>query len=394
MSERIVTLPAQADALAFARHARKLGAQRLEVRDDLSPDADLTALARVLPLLLSHRGGHGFPNAPADRDLSLGFGTNAFIVSWHSDEPLSPDAAEARWARAELPSTTKLKHVEPLGEPTSGARLLELQRRLIRRFGAERVTVLATGACALPWRAVLAQNNAFDYLAVDAESASAAGQRLLRDAVRADVRVESTARLAIIGHRIAHARSPLVHPPPFDRWDLPVDAPVRELVDALRPHYRGFAVTSPFKRALGHDGAAVNTLVRRPQGWLAVNTDVEGARAVLAHHRVARFTALGDGGATWALRKAAPGKLDVVVTAKQAEGQKLSGDLIWTWPENLDTPRGLRLDGARVLVIAYGAPARRLNQRIRGLGAEPVRAGVKWFIAQARAQRRLWAEAS
>jgi hypothetical protein len=386
--KRVITLPAGVigeGAVAFTSRARRLGAELLEVRDDLTDSARLDVDRLGLPLLLAHRAGRGFTPA-AERAAALVDAPHGPLVSWHAPAPLTPAETEAHWAS--VPATMQVKHVEPLGD--DGARLLETQRRLAARF--RHVTVLATGACALPWRAALAKHNALDYLAVDNASASAVGQRLLRDAVRADG--HEGPRLALIGHRIEHARSPLAHPQPFDRWDLPPDAPVGALADAMRTHYRGFAVTAPFKQVLAaHVGAkhrAINTLVRRPDGWGGFNTDVEGARAVLERHGFERFTILGDGGAAWALRAAGTG---VPLKARDA-GIHIGGDVVWTWPEHVATPSGLRLDGARVLVITYGAAARRLSQRITALGGQPLRCGARWFAAQARAQRRLWQEAS
>jgi hypothetical protein len=379
---RVVTLPPDGDALAFALRARRSGADLLEVRDDLR-DEPLDALAKEMPLLLAHRGGRGFKTAAQWVDAPLGSGLDATIWSHHAEQTLTPEAAEALWAK--VPAGVHIKHVEP-----AGPHLLETQRRLIARHG-RRVTVLGVGPLALPWRAVLAEHNALDYLALENATAAAAGQRLLRDAVRGG----TGARLALIGHRIEHARSPWAHPPPFDRWDLPPDAPVGALVDALKPHYRGFAVTAPFKQALAaHVGAkqrAINTLVRRPDGWLGANTDVDGARAVLERHGVTAFTLLGDGGAAWALRAAAK-TLPTVV--KWAAARHVRGDSVWTWPAQLDAPEGLKLDGARVLIIAYGAGGHRIAEHVRRLGGTPVRAGARWFAAQARAQRRLWMEAS
>jgi shikimate 5-dehydrogenase len=390
--KRVVTLPADAEANAFAERAKRSGADLLELRDDLTPGADVAALAARLPVLLALRGGPGFP--PAARKLAVVDGPDGALVSWHAPQPLTPDAAEREWAQRPVPTGALVKHVEPIGEVHDASRLFETQRRLIARFGADRVTVLATGACALPFRAVLAQHNALDFCALDGASASAPGQRLLRDAVRADA--ASGPRFALIGHRIEKARSPWAHPPPFDRWDLPPGAPVRALIDALAPHYRGFAITSPFKRAFGPD--AINTLARHGSGWRSTNTDIDGARVVLAHHGVRQFTVLGNGGAAWAMRAASlcaeALHSPTVVTAHEAAGQRLRGDVVWTWPEHLPTPRGLSLSGARVLVITYGATAQRLARRIRALGGEPILTGARWFAAQARAQRRFWQEAS
>ena len=73
-----------------------------------------------------------------------------------------PRRPVALWG--EVPAGVLIKHVEPLGELGDAGRLLETQARLIARFGATRVTVLATGVLALPFRAVLARRNALDLL--------------------------------------------------------------------------------------------------------------------------------------------------------------------------------------------------------------------------------------
>ena len=123
---------------------------------------------------------------------------------------------------------------------------------------------------------------------------AAPGQRLLADATR-EARYPHPVplpegegmlgRLGILGTSIVHSRSPRIHRQPFDRIDIPEDAPVESLVDALLPHYRGFAVTSPFKiRLARHTGSpldAINTLVRRRDRWESFNTDTDGARTVL-----------------------------------------------------------------------------------------------------------------
>ncbi|MBI5494707.1 MAG: shikimate dehydrogenase [Deltaproteobacteria bacterium] len=398
----VVTLPAGIagrDARAFAARARALGADLLELRDDLVDPAALdgNVLASELPLLLAARGGLGFPASwpAALRDHPLGGHAGASVVSLHSAAPLAPDQALATWNAAALGPEVLIKHVEPLGDdPTTWMRLLTTQQRLRGRFG-DRVTVLATGAWALPFRALLAAHNALEFVAVAAETASAAGQRLLEDAARSGH--SDAPRRALIGSHIAHARSPRVHEQPFDRWDVPQDAPVGALIDAVRAHYVGFAVTAPFKRVLAaHVGSslpAVNTLVRSATGWDAFNTDVDGARAALDRARMTELTVLGDGGAAAPLRLGARGAVRVL-RAADAGGRHVGGDVAWTWPAHVEPPAGLSLAGARVLVIAYGPPARVVASRIRALGGEPVLAGATWFVAQARVQRELWRRAT
>jgi hypothetical protein len=415
----IVTLPPSLrgfDALAFAREAKRRGADLLEVRTDLhgAPDLDAAALADVLPLVASRRG----PAIPAawaaaarfvDLDLADVPGPRSVaaprsgqfrvLASHHAPAPLDPHAAERFWEAAHAPEGAWVKHVEPLGRPSEAARLLETQDRLARRFGAQRVTVLAMGPLALPFRAILSAHNALEYVAASPAWAAAPGQRLLDDARRGHRAAAPFPRLGILGARIARSWSPRIHRQPFDRIDLPEEAPLLELLEALHAHYRGFAVTSPFKhvaaRATQSDLDAVNTLVREPSGWRSANTDIDGAIAALEELAAPRVTVLGGGGASVALELAAD-RLGVPLELhRAADGPRiLSGACVWTWPPHVAPPEGLGFDGARVAVIAYGRAGAAVAREIRTRGGSPLALGPRWFVAQARAQRRLWEEAS
>jgi hypothetical protein len=419
-ARRVVTLPPSLqgpEALRFAADARSRGADVLEVRTDLHPAraVDAAALAGHLELLVSERGA---PLPPAwvaaarwvDRDVvhagELAAPAGKLLASHHAEQPLSSDEALRLW-EVKLPDAALVKHVEPLGE-VSRARvsaLLETQARLGARFGAERVTVLAMGAVALPVRAVLARRNVLDYVAVGGDWKAAPGQRLLADAFR-EARTphpvplpEGEGRLGILGTSIAHSRSPRIHRQPFDRIDLPEDAPVEALVDALLPHYRGFAVTSPFKLRLArHTGSAldaINTLVRRRDRWESFNTDTAGARTVLERLGAREAFVLGDGGASAAIRAvAADVGCQLRFLRRAGISEPLTGCGIWTWPDRITPPDALRFEGARVAVIAYGAPARRIAAEITRRGGTPVLLGASWFIAQARQQRTLWETAT
>lgn len=426
----VVTLPPLldgAEALAFAHRARARGAALLELRTDLHGDLhdgepaagrarlDVESLARALPLLVAERGS-SIPETwkscahLVDVDIVRGDAAAASLASLHADRPLTPAEALARWRAAPLGSGVQVKHVEPLGEPREFPRLLETRALLEERFGRGHVTVLATGSCALPFRALLAEGNALDYVALEARWQAAPGQRLLDDAVRARRQGPgeraTTARLGILGTRIAHSRSPRVHEQPFDRIDLPEDAPLDQILPALLPHYRGFAVTSPFKKAcaaLSHSSLpAVNTLVRTTTGFEGHNTDLAGARAVLDALAARQITVLGDGGATAALRLAAREasvELNVVTSAALAGlggahagplTGPLTGPVVWTWPAHRAPPAALRFEGARVAIIQYGPPALDVEREVVRRGGTPLRLGARWFIAQARAQRELW----
>ncbi|WNG47011.1 shikimate dehydrogenase [Archangium minus] len=422
-ARRVVTLPPTLrgpEALRFATDVRSRGADVLEVRTDLHPAeaVDAAALAGILDLLVSERGT---PLPPAwvaaarwvDRDVvhagALDAPAGKLLASHHAERPLSTEEALRLWDVA-IPAGALVKHVEPVGELSQArvAVLLETQARLRARFGEGRVTLLAMGPVALPIRAVLAQRNVLDYVALGGDWKAAPGQRLLADAVR-EVKYPHpvplpegegvVTRLGILGTSIAHSRSPRIHRQPFDRIDIPEDAPVEALVDALLPHYRGFAVTSPFKiRLARHTGSpldAINTLVRRRDRWESFNTDTEGARTVLERLGARDVFVLGDGGASAAIRSVTPEVGCQLRFLKRAEiSSPLAGCGIWTWPDRITPPDALRFEGARVAVIAYGAPARRIAAEITRRGGSPLMLGAAWFIAQARRQRALWENAS
>lgn len=420
-ARRVVTLPPTVlgeDAVHFARDAQRRGADVLELRTDLhAPDAvSPEALAAALPLLVSERG-KPVPDAWAaaawrvDRDLvdasgqqgSLAAPPGKLLASHHASRPLSTEEALQLWER-DLPADALVKHVEPMTGPAHVRTLLETQRRMMERFGVTRVTVLGMGAVALPARALLARNNVLDYVATGGTWAAAPGQRLLDDVVRelrgADrYTLEPPLRLGILGTSIVHSRSPRIHRQPFDRIDLPEDGPVEALVDALLPHYAGFAVTSPFKLRLAkHTGSpldAINTLVRRGTRWEAFNTDTFGAQKVLERLGARDVFVLGAGGATAALRSVAKDTDCTLRVLRRADIQApLTGAGVWTWPDRVPAPDDLRFDGARVAVIAYGAPGRRIAAEIVRRGGTPILLGAAWFIAQARRQRQLWESAT
>lgn len=395
-ARRVVTLPPGADALSFAVNARKRGADLLEVRTDLtSLELDLDDVP--LPLLIAERG-HRAPDAWRRRAAILD-ADDGSLRSHHASAPMTTSEVVAHWRGT--PAGVQVKHVEPLGALGDAGRLLETQTALREAFG-DRVTVLATGPLALPFRAVLAESNTLDYLAVDGSWSAAPGQRLLDDAVRSSRRARhdgSTQRLGILGAPLGHSRSPRLHAQPFDRIELPSDVDVNAVLDALRPHYRGFAVTNPFKKtaaiASGSGRDAVNTLVREEVGWSSANTDREGAAAMLSvlsqRAQTRLITVLGDGGVTGALRDAAEQLgLTVTVLPRASVHGVVQGAVVWTWPASVEPPQPLRFQRALVAVIAYGAPARTIAARIQQLGGTPVRLGPRWFIAQARRQRALW----
>lgn len=106
-------------------------------------------------------------------------------------------------------------------------------------------------------------------------------------------------------------------------------------------------------------------------------------------------TLLGSGGAAMVLGEAATSMGAELRTLRREEvgHRPVRGTAIWTWPAHLPVPAGLRFEGARVAIIAYGAPARTIAREISGRGGVPLRLGPRWLIAQARRQRELWGTA-
>lgn len=401
----VVTLPPVSrleDAVAWAVRARDAGAEMLELRTDLhSLDGwKPQPLARVMPLLLAERNGvsiqHSWEDAARLVDRPVDSAGRAEIRSHHATAPMEPAAVLALWEAQPLSAETLIKHVEPLGALERAHRIQTTQRLLRERFG-HRVTVLATGRIAVPFRCILSSENALDYLALDSKWHSALGQRFLADKRRsASKKGMSITRLGILGTGIVHSRSPRIHPQPFDRLDLPEETPVAELLDALHAHYRGFAVTSPFKKsaasAIRSPLPAINTLIRTATGWTGANTDGEGALAILPSlPGDGVITVLGHGGATAALELVSPRPLRIL--RRSQIDAPITGQVIWTWPAHVVPPPSLRFTDAQVAVIAYGPPAARIAQQVRALGGEPLMLGPRWFIAQARAQQRLWRDA-
>ncbi len=110
-----------------------------------------------------------------------------------------------------------------------------------------------------------------------------------------------SSRFGVLGSPIGHSLSPNLHRAVIER--LGVDA-VYERFDVteesfpsfLEEHsgWEGFSLTMPLKHtARGYVASectvsslagAINTIVRRPEGWIGFNTDVWGAQQALTHN--------------------------------------------------------------------------------------------------------------
>jgi shikimate dehydrogenase len=140
----------------------------------------------------------------------------------------------------------------------------------------------------------------------------------------------STALYGVLGHPVAHSRSPHMQNAAFahlgiDAAYVALPAPPERLAEAVRgAHALGFSglnVTVPHKEAVAElcasvdavaaEVRAVNTLRRAPSGWEGFNTDAPACLALLEAAGVgagARALLVGAGGAAraaaWALVRA------------------------------------------------------------------------------------------
>jgi shikimate dehydrogenase len=127
-----------------------------------------------------------------------------------------------------------------------------------------------------------------------------------------------THRAAVLGKPIAHSLSPVIHNAGYaasglDSWTYTAiecaEDELAGLLETLGPEWAGVSLTMPLKEA-GLEAAtqaseaatavgAANTLVRKPDGWRAENTDITGMVAALQEAGVtkpASMAILGAGG--------------------------------------------------------------------------------------------------
>ena len=150
-------------------------------------------------------------------------------------------------------------------------------------------------------------------------------------------------RAAVLGKPIGHSLSPVIHNAGYAAAGLPdwrytavecAEAELAGLVDALGPEWAGLSLTMPLKEvaltvadevapvaaALG----AANTLVPRPGGWYAENTDAPGMVDVLRSAgltTIDHVAILGAGGTARAALAAARqlGAASVTVYARRPD---------------------------------------------------------------------------
>jgi shikimate dehydrogenase len=205
-------------------------------------------------------------------------------------------------------------------------------------------------------------------------------------------------RVALLGHPVAHSRSPQMQNAAFaaaglDDWEY-VALDVLDVVDAVddlrRQGFVGANVTIPHKQAVvaacdEADGDAVNTLVFRDGRVLGFNTDKE----IVAGIAATRACLIGAGGAA---RAVLPGLPDDVRWFSRREswppdarGCDLIVNATPVRDEALVTPE----PGQTVVDLAYGPEETALVAAARAAGCEVVD-GLEALVRQGAASFTLW----
>jgi shikimate dehydrogenase len=285
---------------AFARKAKRAGADILEIRGDLTPR--VRQFASPLPILLALRGASEElirTLRPKYLDLELGEKVEKTPVriksirSYH-DYRRTPSLRELRVIvgklRQERPWMIKIATVVRTYEDL---RTLETLRVRLERARV-RAVVLGMGEKAHLIRALSPLHSPLTYAYLDGSAPSAPGQLSL-SFTRSEKHLRSPRIFGILGgSQVTQSLSPAIHRALFQRAH--VDAlyarfPTENLSDAWTNlgalGVRGFSVTAPFKRAilryakrvdpLAKKLRSANTMMRTKQGqWMAFNTDVHG----------------------------------------------------------------------------------------------------------------------
>lgn len=250
-----------------------------------------------------------------------------------------------------------------------------------------------------------------------------------------------TAVYGVIGNPIAHSASPAIMNRAFAALEIDavyvpflVDDVTSFVRDFQKLDVRGYSVTVPHKQAvmdvvddiepLAKKVGAVNTLVRRGNGWFGANTDLDAAVSFIAHAcgdaggtlAGARALVLGAGGASravvWGLAEEGVSVTIANRTFEKgqalarevgaacvplAEASKVSCDIIANTtsvgmhPHVDATPLdGCAFHEGQVVFDAVYNPAQtRLIREAVAAGARVV-TGIDMFIEQAAAQFTLW----
>jgi len=206
-----------------------------------------------------------------------------------------------------------------------------------------------------------------------------------------------TARVALLGHPVAHSLSPRMQNAAFAAAGLDWAYEARDVEDvvaavrALRDEgFAGANVTIPHKQAVvpacdEADGDAVNTLVFRDGRVLGFNTD----REILAGIRARRACVIGAGGAARALAPALPPDTRFFSRSGDWPPDATGCDLVVNATPVRDEILVRPVAGQVVVDLAYGPEETALVAAARAAGCDVVD-GLEALVRQGAASFRLW----
>ena len=217
-------------------------------------------------------------------------------------------------------------------------------------------------------------------------------------------------KFALIGHPVAGSLSPRLFAAAYDgrhSYDLLDFEQFEDAWKAFVEGYDGINVTAPFKQDAyakvdvlspqAKATGAVNLVVRRPEGFVGYNTDVDGVILALRETGLSFADALvvGTGGAARAAVYAAQQLgCRVAVTGRSLEKASALGCpavsfteaaslhpdvVIYTLPGRVPVPEGLPFAGAVVLEAEYRIP------QLPAVTCCQYVSGRRWMLGQAAA---------
>jgi shikimate dehydrogenase len=205
-------------------------------------------------------------------------------------------------------------------------------------------------------------------------------------------------RVALLGHPVAHSRSPQMQNAAFaaaglDDWEY-VALDVLDVVDAVDDlRAQGFAganVTIPHKQAVvaacdEAEGDAVNTLVFRDGRVLGFNTDKDIVAGIAAE----RVCMIGAGGAARALVSGLPGEIRWFSRRESWPPDANGCDLIVNATPVRDELLVVPMAGQTVVDLAYGTEETALVRAARDAGCAVVD-GLEALVRQGAASFTIW----
>jgi shikimate dehydrogenase len=348
-----------AGAAKAARAALAMGASRAEIRlDILASEGErhkAVELASEIPLLVSgdrimvrpdewphfKRASElgawiDLPAEGAPDNLPGQIAPSRLILSWHG-RPGERKALSEVTERMRQKRAAAYK-VVPFADDENGN--LQARDLLSSRGSLNDLIVFASGSSGVLSRILaIAWGSLATYASAPGCAPAGEGQPsldLLLSCAPLEIK-SSTPLIALLGWPLQFSKTPSF----FNRWLREADRPERyvlfplkELKDFARLardfNLLGAAVTIPHKQAAMKEAAfhsrlamatgAANTLLKRPEGWMAANTDVYGVRSAVKRPAAPRprTLLLGSGGAAAAAAMALCRRGPVAVCARDS----------------------------------------------------------------------------